>query len=250
MFFERISQRVFRLDFAAGFSARKPFLSRLSRTLSLLRLCVTLFLRTDDWGVAASVRLRQPPDDAFIFRPLMNIDLVFSVLVVSLCYFVCASMHSQTVFIQQQASQSQLYSEWDQNPFVFLGTILQQPLFLCISYMYVSGWCALFVWAWETQMIWLEFSSFSLWSAWIFFSHSLPRAWSTVLYTNAKLFCFTGSHLAKPHKHSLMQFLSAFFSQSFDVQCNSLHCISLSLKKMEAFTSQMKTNENLHFMIV
>lgn len=50
-----------------------------------------------------------------------------------------------------------------------------------------------------------------------FFSVALPSAWSTVLYTNTELFCFTGSHLAKSHKQSLMQFLSAFAPPSFDV---------------------------------
>lgn len=48
----------------------------------------------DNW--VAVVWVWQPPDDAFMLRPLMNIDLVFSVLAGSLCCCICACIHSQT----------------------------------------------------------------------------------------------------------------------------------------------------------
>lgn len=44
-----------------------------------------------------------------------------------------------------------------------------------------------------------------------FVSLSLPWVWSTALYNQTKLFCFIGSHLAEPPKHSLMQFVSLLF---------------------------------------
>lgn len=78
-----------------------------------------------------------------------------------------------------------------------------------------------------------------------FLSVALPSAWSTVLYTNAELFCFTGSHLAKPHKHSLMQFLSAFappLPPSFDVHTLCApHC--RSLKKPRVLLHEWKSKE-------
>ena len=59
------------------------------------------------WGQTIELLLfwfdsKQPPDDAVMFGPLMNIDLVLSVLIVPLCCFLCTSMHSQTVFVEQQ----------------------------------------------------------------------------------------------------------------------------------------------------
>lgn len=89
-FFKCISQRVlriFRFDFATGFSAKKPFPLRVSHSLSLLSLCDFFFLRTGNWVVAVSVQLQQPTDDAFIFQPLMNIESTFFVLIVCSCYF-------------------------------------------------------------------------------------------------------------------------------------------------------------------
>lgn len=72
-----------------------------------------------------------------------------------------------------------------------------------------SGWCTLFVRFWATEMISLEFLVFEVGG---FFFPLFPWAWSTVLFNSSELFCFIGSHLAKPHKHSLMQFLPAFYS--------------------------------------
>lgn len=77
----------------------------------------------------------------------------------------------------------------------------------------------------------------------------LPREWSTVLYTNAELFCFTGSHLAKPHKHPLMQFLSAFFlpNHLMFTYCNALHSISLPLWLfVTAYTEDFQCFAPLH----
>lgn len=72
-----------------------------------------------------------------------------------------------------------------------------------------------FVRAGETKMIWLKFSVST-----VFEVHGsslrLPRAWSALLHTDGELFCFTGSHLAEPHKHPNAASVCLLF-HSFDV---------------------------------
>lgn len=68
-----------------------------------------------------------------------------------------------------------------------------------------------------------------------------------MLYNKTELFCFIGSHLAKPHKRSLMQFLPAFYSNHLmSTDCDAPHRICLALEKWKGFTSQTAQNENTH----
>lgn len=69
---------------------------------------------------------------------------------------------------------------------------------------------------------------FSVWSKCSF----SPWERSAVLYNTTELFCFIGSHLAKPHKHPLMQFLPAFYSNHLVfADCDAPHHISVWLWK-------------------
>lgn len=236
-----------------GSLLRNLYYLSLSVTLRGPCVCVTLFLRTDNWVVAASVRRRQPPDDAVIFRPLMNIDLLFFFLIVPLCECMLVHKKQQTVFVEQQVSQ--VYSQRSQisNLLCSLGTTLQQVSFLfnsctlqgdvfCLYELEKLRW---FGWSFHPSVFEVHgFFPLHL-SPWSMVNGVVHQRWIVLLYW-------------QPSGKTSQTFPNAISACLFFpiIWCShtAMHrAISLSgtwKKKTEDFNLQKKNNRNLHFVAV